>query len=309
MKLIFEVAATLLLVAAIGLSAWAYTPDISEAWLKALYLRADDQFINVLGVNLRVRISGPAQAPAVILLHGFGSSLETWEPWAEILSQHFRVIRFDLPGFGLTGADPSGNYSDTRTVQILAGLMDHLGLAQASLVGNSLGGKVAWNFAVSHPDRVTKLVLISPDGFASPGFEYDKTPDVPALLSLLPYTLPRIMLRMNLTPAYADPAKLTSATLTRYWDMMRGPGDRRAMLARMSQVMLQPPAPLLRQITAPTLLLWGEQDQMIPISNAQDYLHALPNAKLVALPGLGHVPFEEDPAKSLPPVLAFLEGK
>jgi pimeloyl-ACP methyl ester carboxylesterase len=309
MKLVFGVIATLLLVAVIGIGAWAYTPDLSASRLKAIYLRPDDQFIDVLGVNLRVRISGPAQAPAVILLHGFGSSLETWEPWAETLSQHFRVIRFDLPGFGLTGTDPSGNYSDARTVQILAALMDHLGLAQASLVGNSLGGKIAWNFAVAYPGRVTKLVLISPDGFASPGFDYNKTPQVPALLNLLPYTLPRIMLRMNLTPAYADPARLTNATVTRYWDMMRGPGDRRAMLARMSQVMLVPPAPLLRQITAPTLLLWGEQDQMIPISNAQDYLHDIPNAKLVALAGLGHVPFEEDPAKSLPPVLAFLEGK
>jgi len=309
MKLVFGVIATLLLVAVIGIGAWAYTPDLSTSRLKAIYLRPDDQFIDVMGVNLRVRISGPAQAPAVILLHGFGSSLETWEPWAETLSQHFRVIRFDLPGFGLTGTDPSGNYSDARTVQILAALMDHLGLAQASLVGNSLGGKIAWNFAVAYPGRVTKLVLISPDGFASPGFDYNKTPHVPALLNLLPYTLPRIMLRMNLTPAYADPARLTNATVTRYWDMMRGPGDRRAMLARMSQVMLVPPAPLLRQITAPTLLLWGEQDQMIPISNAQDYLQDIPNARLVALPGLGHVPFEEDPAKSLPPVLAFLEGQ
>jgi pimeloyl-ACP methyl ester carboxylesterase len=69
---------------------------------------------------------------------------------------------------------------------------------------------------------------------------------------------------------------------------------------------LVPPEPMLRQITVPTLLLWGARDGMIPVSNAQDYSRAVPNATLVTLPTLGHVPHEEDPARSFPPVLAFL---
>jgi pimeloyl-ACP methyl ester carboxylesterase len=186
--------------------------------------------------------------------------------------------------------------------------MDRLGVQKASLIGNSLGGKIAWNFAVEYPARVDKLVLISPDGFASPGFEYGKKPQLPFMLKLLPYTLPKFLLRMNLAVAYANPAKLSDATLTRYWDMMRAPGDRTAMLARMSQVMLQDPNPLLKQIKARTLILWGEQDGMIPFSNASDYKRDIPNATLVALPGLGHVPFEEAPDISLPPVAAFLAG-
>jgi pimeloyl-ACP methyl ester carboxylesterase len=112
----------------------------------------------------------------VILLHGFGASLDTWEPWAGRLSEQFRVIRLDLPGFGLTGADPTGDYSDARAMKLLAGLMDQLGIQRASLIGNSLGGRIAWNFAAMHPDRVRSLVLISPDGFASPGFEYGRAP-------------------------------------------------------------------------------------------------------------------------------------
>jgi pimeloyl-ACP methyl ester carboxylesterase len=128
------------------------------------------------------------------------------------------------------------------------------------------------------------------------------------MLKLLPYTLPKFMLRANLAVAYADPKRLTNATLTRYWDMMLAPGDRAAMLDRMAQVMLTDPAPTLAKIRAPTLLLWGEQDGMIPFSNAADYLKDIPGAKLVALPGLGHVPFEEAPAQSLPPVMAFLAG-
>jgi len=301
----------LLLCLAVALLAgvwFLYTPDKPAAQLDAMYVTPEDHFIEVMGVRLRVRISGPAGAPVVILLHGFGSSLETWQPWADVLAQKYRVIRYDLPGFGLTGVDPSGDYTDARSVLILAALMDQLNIAQASLIGNSLGGKIAWNFAAAYPARVTKLVLVSPDGFASPGFEYGVKPKLPAMLYLLPYTLPRFLLRMNLAVAYANPKRLSEATLTRYQDMMLAPGDRGAMLARMAQVMLVPPGPMLAKIKTPTLLLWGEQDGMIPFSNAADYVRDMPDARLVALPGLGHVPFEEDPAGSIGPVEAFLSG-
>ncbi len=224
------------------------------------------------GLRLHVRDSGAREAPAVILLHGFGSSLHTWEPLARALSGEYRVIRFDLPGFGLTGVDPSGDYTDARSVQVLGALMDRLGLPRASLIGNSIGGKIAWNFAALHPDRVDKLVLISPDGFASPGFEYGKKPQVPPLVRLMRYALPVFMVRQSLAPAYGDPAALTDELVTRYRDLMLAPGVRGAMIARMEQVMLADPVPMLRQIRAPTLLLWGEKDAMIPVANAADYL-------------------------------------
>jgi pimeloyl-ACP methyl ester carboxylesterase len=301
------IAAGLAALAVIGLTVWLYAPDEGRAELETKYDAPGDSFRLVDGVRLRVRDTGPAGAPAVILLHGFGSSLETWEPWARRLSGRFRVIRFDLPGFGLTGPDPTGDYSDTRSAAVIAALMDQLDLSRASLVGNSLGGRIAWTFAALHPDRVAKLVLVSPDGFASPGFEYGKTPKTPLMMRLLPYTLPRAMFRMNLAAAYGRPSALSDATVTRYRDLMLAPGVRRAVLTRLSQVKLKDPAPILATIEAPTLLLWGEKDAMIPISNAADYLRDLPHATLVRLPDLGHVPFEEDPDASLAPVERFLE--
>ncbi len=168
-----------------------------------------------------------------------------------------------------------------------------------------MGGKIAWMFAAAHPDRVERLILISPDGFASPGFEYGKRPELPAVARLLPYALPAWLLRMNLAPAYGDPSRLTEATLERYRDMMLVPGVRRAMLARMEQVMLDRPEPSLRRIAAPTLLLWGERDALIPFSNARDYLGSIPDSRLVSFPDLGHVPQEEAPEQSVAPVLAF----
>jgi pimeloyl-ACP methyl ester carboxylesterase len=292
----------------IALGFWLYTPDRSRAALEARYLGGPIAYREVAGTRLRVADSGPRDAPAVILLHGFGSSLETWDGWAGPLSATYRVIRFDLPGFGLSGADPTGDYSDARSIAIIAALMDRLGLARASLIGNSLGGRIAWRFAAAWPDRVDKLVLVSPDGFASPGFEYGKPPDVPLMMQALPYTMPDFMFRPSLAAAYADPRALSDATYRRYRDLMLAPGVRRAILDRMADTVLEDPVPLLRRIQAPTLLLWGEQDAMIPFGNAADYRRDIPNATLVPLPGLGHVPFEEAPAASLPPVLRFLGG-
>jgi pimeloyl-ACP methyl ester carboxylesterase len=183
-----------------------------------------------------------------------------------------------------------------------------LSVQRASLIGNSLGGKLAWMFASEHPDRVDKLVLISPDGFASRTFAYHKKLQVPWLADLLPYTLPTVLLRMALAPAYGDEARLTDATVQRYRDMILAPGVRQALLDRTRQVMLEPPGPRLRRIQAPTLLVWGEKDRLIPYTNAGAYLAAIPNCRLVALPDLGHVPMEEAPARSLVPVAAFLAG-
>jgi len=289
-----------------GLAALAYTPDRSGAALRAKYDNAATTYPNIDGINLRVRDTGPKSAPALILLHGFGGSLETWEPWADVLDKTYRVIRIDLPGFGLTGPDPTNDYSDERATAIIAALMDHLHIQKATIIGNSLGGRIAWRFAAAYPNRTDKLILISPDGFASPGFDYNKAPNIPFIMKLLPYTLPKFMLRANIAIAYANPKNLTTTTLDRYQDMMLAPGDRTAMLARMSQTILPQPASILTKIQAPTLLLWGAKDGMIPIANAADYQHDIPHATLVTLPTLGHVPFEEAPAASLPPVLEFL---
>jgi pimeloyl-ACP methyl ester carboxylesterase len=154
---------------------------------------------------------------------------------------------------------------------------------------------------------VHKLVLVAPDGFASPGFDYGKAPDVGWVTGLLRWTLPKPLLRASLKPAYADPAAMTEARVDRYNDLMLAPGNRQALLDRMRQLVLQPPEPWLRRISAPTLLVWGQADQMIPVANAADYQRAMPQARLVALPGVGHLPQEEAAAASLAEVAAFLK--
>lgn len=306
MKTVLRAALIVIGLAVVGLGAWLYAPDKPRADLERLYLARPTDMIQVGDTRLHVRDTGPRDAPAVILIHGFGSSLHTWEPWAEALDDDLRVIRLDLPGSGLSPPDPTRNYTDDHVIALLLAMMDRLGVPKASFVGNSVGGRLAWTMAAEHPERVDRLVLVSPDGFASPGFEYGKAPDVPFIMQAMRYVLPRGMLRSNIAVGYADPAALTEPTVTRYRDLMLAPGARQAMLDRMEQTVLRDPVPMLRRIQAPVLLVWGEKDGMIPIANAADYRRELTDARLVSFPDLGHLPQEEAPARSLPPVRAFL---
>lgn len=290
----------------IAAALWAWTPDKTRAELETKYLKSRSDLLQVSGHTLHVRVSGQRSAPAIIMLHGFGSSLHTWEPWAVALSKTFRVVRYDLSGSGLSEPDPQGNYSDARSLDILSELMTSLGIEKATLIGNSLGGRIAWKFAAHHPELVNRLVLISPDGFESPGFEYGKRPHVPAVVKAMRYIMPKAMLCQNLAPSYGDPTLLDANTVDRYYDLLLAPGARDAMIARMEQTVLEPPEPSLQRISAPTLLLWGTRDAMIPISNADDYQRNIKGAKLVKLEGLGHVPHEEAPKTALRPVEAFL---
>jgi pimeloyl-ACP methyl ester carboxylesterase len=235
----------------------AITPDLSRETLEARYLAGPGDMRDIDGTPLHVRDTGPRDAQAVVMIHGVASSLHTWEPWARALEDEFRVIRFDLPGSGLSPPDPTGDYTDARTLALLAALMDDSGVEQAALIGNSLGGRIAWTFAATHPGRVT----------------------------------------------------LDDATLTRYHDLLRAPGSRGALLERFRQTILVDPEPRLAGIEVPVLLLWGEEDGMIPVTNAADYERVLPNAALVRLPEIGHVPQEEAPDLSLVPVRDFLSAR
>jgi pimeloyl-ACP methyl ester carboxylesterase len=292
-----------------ALAYWLWTPDKDRVSLEARYLARPGDMIDVAGSKLHVRDTGPADAPAIILLHGFGASLQTWDPWTSVLQRSHRVIRLDLPGSGLSWPDPAGDYSDERSMQVLVMLQDRLRLVRTSVGGHSIGGRIAWTFAARHPERVDKLILVAPDGFASPGFRYGEAPHVPAVLKLMRYVLPRVVLRMNLAPAYASPASVTDALVERYHDLMLAPGSRKAMLQRMQQTVLVAPEPLLTLIRAPTLLVWGEQDAMIPFANAKDYLKNISDVRLAAYPDAGHLPQEEAAARSATAVRDFLDAR
>jgi pimeloyl-ACP methyl ester carboxylesterase len=283
-----------------------WTPDVSRAELESDYLESPEDLRTVLGNRLHVRDRGPRNAPALLMIHGFGSSLQTWDAWAAALRDEWRVVRLDLPGSGLSGPDSTNDYTDARTHALLLELLEQLGLERVAVVGHSIGGRIAWSFAAKYPERVDHLVLVAPDGFASPGFDYGSAPEIPASLGLMRYVLPKFLLRMNLEVAYGNPDNLSAEMTQTYYDLLRAPGNREALLARLRQTVLRDPVPLLERVRAPVLLLWGESDQMIPVANSADYQAHLEHAELVRLPGLGHVPQEEAPAQTVGYVAQFL---
>jgi len=310
MRRTVTIIAVLLGVVLLGLVIWLYTPDRPRAALEGRWAPPPSQFVEAAGVRLHIRDTGPRDGPPVLLIHGFGSSLHTWEAWTPLLESRFRVVSLDLPGFGLTGPDPTGDYSDERSIAVLGALMDRLGIGEAAVVGSSMGGRIAWRFAAAEPARVSKLVLMAPDGFASQGREYGRAPErLPWLLRLLPYTAPKPLLGRTMRNAYAVPGVLTDAVVDRYHAMLLVPGVRRAILDRVLQTRLVPPEPILATIRAPVLLLWGELDGAVPASHAADYARTLPNARTVILPGIGHVPMEEAPEASARALRAFLDGE
>ena len=291
----------------VSVSLWlAWTPDLARERLLQSYARAGTAQLMVGAQPYFIQDTGPRDAPTLVLLHGFGASLQTWDAWSQALETQWRVVRIDVPAFGLTGPAVNNDYSDEADVARLLALLDHLGLQRVAVGGHSMGGRIAWNFAAAHPERVSHLVLVAPDGFPDPRSTTEFTYQVSPWLGLMKLSLPAWALKMGVAPAYGDEKLLTADTMRRYQDMMRAPGVRAALIERMRQTRNSDPVPRLQSLKMPVLLVWGEKDAFIPISNAQDYLQAIPHATLATIPEAGHVVHEEAPMASVQAMKVFL---
>jgi len=305
LSLVLLTSAFLLALAAYGL--WA--PDIGLNELQKRYGSTPENVVSIDNLRIHYKDTGPKDAPVLLLLHGFGSSLQTWDVWAEKLDKKYRVIRLDLPGFGLTGPSPSDDYSELNDLNTLTRFVDSLGITDLSVVGHSMGGKIAWTFAAAHAERVKALVLMAPDGFPQPEAIGTKPYAMPAIMGVMKFSLPKYFVRKSIEPAFVDVNELDDQLVNRYHDMLRAPGVRAAILARANQTIYTDPVPRLKQIKAPTLLIWGEEDKMIPSSNATSYAGVLENSETVLIPKLGHLLHEEHAEIGLAKVTEFLDAK
>jgi len=269
------------------------------------YFSAQDRMIDVDGTRVRVRVDGPADAPAIVLMHGFVYSLETWEAWAAGLAGEWRVIRFDLAGHALSGPDPKQRYSPEERAEFTGKVMDALGVERAVVGGNSLGGLAAWRFAAAHPERVRALVLVSPGAYPYNGVG-DTALAPPPPMRLFLTTAPEAGVRYSLAAIFGDDAAITDERVARMRDMMRQPGNGEAFIQSIEEFTLPDPEPLLEKIAAPTLILWGAADAVIPVEQGRRMAAAMPNARLIEYAGVGHAAQEEAAEATLADLKDFL---
>ena len=291
----------------LSLAACSEKPTETSQAMESPYFQASDHILEVDGLDVRYRDEGPREAQPLLMVHGFTSSLETWDALAENLNQDYRVIRLDLSGHGLTGPDPQSRYSNADTVAFLNDFINTLDLKNPVLIGNSLGGLVSWRLAEEYPEKVSKLVLISPGGFSINGVT-DTPVSVPMILKLYLTKAPMAGVKQATTALYADPAKLTEKRLTTLHDMMLQPGNGEAFVARLEQFTLPDPSSDLAKVSAPTLIIWGQKDKMISVDQANQFLEAMPNATLKFYDNAGHVPQEETPDQLATDIRGFLES-
>jgi pimeloyl-ACP methyl ester carboxylesterase len=289
----------------IGVAIYRDTP---AAEVEAKWAKPPSQFVEIDGVRMHYRDEG--EGPIVILLHANYSSLFMWEPWVAALRDRYRVIRLDLPAHGLTGPEPSGNYTLERIQQLFEKFVDEKGLERFTVVGTSIGGTVAMRYTADHPDRIERLVLISP-GSLEPRVRGRTTPaNVPKAADLLAYILPKSFTRFMLTNDYGDPERVSDAVVDEWYEMWMREGNRLAMLNLLRQYVSGGVEDKIRAVSVPVLLIWGEKNKRVPLALAYETKNLLvnsPEVRLEVLPGIGHMLVQEAPEASSQLIRRYLD--
>jgi pimeloyl-ACP methyl ester carboxylesterase len=284
--------------------------DIPLEELKAKYAPKPSSFVSVGGMDVHFRDEGNlADSIPIVLIHGTGASLHTFEDWTAQLKNDYRIVRMDIPGYGLTGAFPDRDYSIDNYVDFLKDFLVSLKIKKCVLGGNSLGGGIAWNFAVKYPEMVDKLILIDASGYPSNSkslplaFQVAQTP---ILKNIFTFITPRFVAKASVENVFADKTKVTDILVDRYFELTRREGNRQAFIDRFEAKKDSTAYKNIKSIQQKTLVLWGEKDELIPVEKAYQFHTDLPNDTLVILKDVGHVPMEESPNESLEALISFL---
>ncbi|MCC2615783.1 alpha/beta hydrolase [Aestuariibacter halophilus] len=283
---------------------WAYQADIPVETLKSKYTTEASAFVNVMGVETHYRKEG--KGPAIVLLHGTASSLHTWDGWASNLSQDHTVIRLDLPAFGLTGPNPDSDYSLRYYRSFLHQFLSTLGYSQVILAGNSLGGGIAWDYALHYPQQVERLILVNTAGY--PQAELPRALRLarnPLTAPLLEFLTPRALVARNVREVYGEPQRVTDEQIDRYWDMLLREGNRHAFVVR-ANTTYNYAVDRLPELLMPTFILWGSEDRWIAPQNAARFGDTIQSASVRVVEGAGHIPMEERPEETVRMVREFL---
>lgn len=287
---------------------------IPYATLEARYATPASRYLDLPGgLHIHYRDEGRRGAPVVVLVHGFSDSTATWNGWIHALGQDYRLISLDLPGHGLTRAPPSYVANSKAFDDVVDQTTRKLGVNHFALAGNSMGGAVAWRYALAHPDRLTALILVDAAGWP----ETSAGRDPPLAFKLLRTGLGRWLLRQidlkplirdGLKKAFYDPSKADPAMVDRFSDFSHAP-DHPAIISNMQDGdRSYANKHQLSAIRTPTLVMHGDHDRLIPMENSQGFADAIPGAQLIVYPKVGHLPQMEIPERSAADLKAFLRA-
>ena len=276
---------------------WFWTPDLPKDIVVEKYTNSYSQFYtDTAGNRIHYRDQGREDGPALVLIHGTSASLHTWEPLVKALGHQYRLISLDLPVHGLTGENPSGIYTDEVFIESVMNLMDYLGLGSASLVGNSLGGRVAWRAAVDHPTRIRSLILLAPSG--APRQQKSKSNIGFKIMrsafgqSLSLFVTPKFLIKKSLTQTVVDENLVTKIMVDRYTELLTMEGNRQAMVdlfkSRKTAKMAKIPA-----LRHPKLVIWGDSDGILPVQMLGSFEAVWPTMEKLVLTKIAHLPHEE----------------
>ena len=306
----------LILLSIIGLAiaglAFAFADrDIPATELDAKYGQPPSQFIELpSGARVHYRDQGKRDGLPVVLLHGSNASLHTWEPWVRLLGDQFRIVTVDLPAHGLTGPVPNRDYSQEGMAKFVDEFTRAIKLPRFALGGNAMGGTVAARFAIEHPERLTHLILIGTAGMPT------KTPldeglglrlaRIPVLQNILLFVTPRRLFEDGLKKSMVDHALVTPEMIDRYWELSRREGSRAALIERYQNVPDDFIEKNVTKLVTPTLIMWGDQDTLVPRDAGDAYNAVLKGSTLVVYKNVGHQPMEEVPEQSARALRRFL---
>lgn len=291
---------------------WGYKSDISVEKLKAKYTNEQSKFIEIDGMKVHYRDEGnPDDTLPILLIHGTSSSLHTWDECTKSWIKGHRVIRFDLPAFGLTGPNANNDYTIARYVSFVNDFLIKINVDCCYIAGNSLGGNIAWNFTFEHPTKVKKMILIDAGGYP---FDLNKAGTLAFRMGrnlffkhVLTFLTPRSVVERSVKSAYFDESKVTDKLIDQYMDFTLREGNRKALVSRLNETFVDNTSKI-KKITTPTLIIWGDHDKVIPLNCAYKFQKDLPNNKLVVLKNQGHVAMEESPEIIIPLVEKFIEN-
>ena len=288
------------------------SPDLDWPTLDHRYFDSSSQFADLgQGVSVRYRDQGRRDGPVLVLVHGFSASAADWDGWVARLGPRYRIITLDLPGHGLTRAPADWPADPDHYADLVDRVVSRLVPGKFVLAGNSMGGAVAWHYALRHGDRLNGLVLVDAAG----GGTLREQSGGPVIFRLLANPVGRAVLaRIDLTPmvrqglqsAYLDPKLVTPQLVARYSDLARAPGHRSILIHIVSAPRDFATDAQLAAIRVPTLVMHGTDDRLIPYADGQRLAARIPGARLITYPGIGHVPMEQIPDRSADDLDAWL---